>query len=183
MPIMIIPSINSASVGSLICFLSRHMLDGMCSFLSTDGINYTRHNPLTPYLSVLANATMLSDGTDFYAFWSGPNLFFHKSSDGLAWTETAFPVSIENPVVAYGDGKIVVVDCTNGISLVSSNGGTSWTQSTAPVMYVINLTYIPSSGIFMLASQDTEYATSTDGLTWTERTYPVGIGGGPTAGA
>jgi hypothetical protein len=164
--------------------MSGSSASGMNSHLSTDGISYTLQYPLTPALSfIFCNATMLSDGTNFYAFLTGSRAYFYKSADGIAWAETAFPVSIENPVVAYGGGKIVVVDGTNGISLVSYNGGTSWTQSTAPVMIVNNLTYSAGAEMFMLASADTEYATSTDGLTWTERTYPVGIGGGPTAGA
>ncbi len=168
---------NSASVGSLICHLK--MGPGMgYSYLSTDGETYTE-NEVDVY--ELANPTMVSDGSLFYAFWSGNVDYYHTSSDGLEWTSHSLPSTMENPFVIYADGKFVLIDTVNGVSMVSLNGAT-WTQGTAPIMYGANIAYSEPADVFLLAGQDENYATSTDGLIWTARTLPESIGGAVAVG-
>lgn len=99
-----------------------------------------------------------------------------RSTDGLAWTTFSFPAgnAFQWRHAAFGAGRYVI---TSG-----SNVGA---HSTDTITWTITTTQLPSgtsgsgqiifagSRFVVLGQSTTQYSTSADGITWTQRTAPV----------
>jgi hypothetical protein len=96
------------------------------------------------------------------------------SDDGYNWVaQPDLFAYMDLRSVAFGAGRVVGVG-VGGISMVSTNNGTSWTVRTAaqnglPTSGRQNFIAF-GNGVFVVGCQDGKIYTSADGLTWTQRT-------------
>jgi len=100
-----------------------------------------------------------------------------------SWTARRSAAQVNFLDVSYGNGLIVAVGSniggTAGIIQSSSDNGNSWTARTVPgTVSAVNGTAY-GSGLFVAVGQkdgvDGYIATSTDGITWVERTNPQNL--------
>jgi hypothetical protein len=148
----------------------------------TIGTGITVNGPITP--PVLPAGVVYTDvtyGNGAYvavAVVDGPSTASAGaiSYDGLTWTAVTMP-SADYSAVTWGNNRYVAIGF--GTSAAYSLDGVTWTASTLPrsqgwesVAY--------GGGVFVAVGETTlggstiYYATSTDGITWTERTFNNG---------
>jgi hypothetical protein len=101
------------------------------------------------------------------------------STDGIVWTNQTPSADLQWNGIAYGNGTFVAVNNlgTNGITMYSYDGKV-WTNGTAAnennwakVTYGNGL-FVAVSDIAVGGSATERVMTSSDGITWTERTTP-----------
>lgn len=156
-------------------FLEGRFLAGgnNSNYLSLDGINWLEKNLGNNYHSrgfAFQNNAFIAVGYD----WSGSAWFgkIHRSTDGITWQETVIPPSAELGDVAAGTGLFVAVG-DGGTILRSHNGGETWTAQPAPTS--TSLTSVAfGDGTFVTVGGN-ELFTSTDGITWHDRSNATGI--------
>jgi hypothetical protein len=97
------------------------------------------------------------------------------SADGINWTETTLPSSMNWYSVVYGNGKFVAV-ARNSNKAACSTDGINWTETTLPSSAGwYGVTY--GNGKFVAVARDSNKAAySTDGITWTAATLPNSAG-------
>jgi hypothetical protein len=103
------------------------------------------------------------------------------STTGTSWTTKTLPVTDKWAVSCSTTTTMCAVTATTAISVASTDGGASWTQGTTPntTSALVDLEYGNSLFILLYASDSTgsnptsNYATSPDGINWTQRTFPV----------
>ena len=135
---------------------------------STDGINWTD-------ASITSEATIWMDiaykNSKFVAISQNYG-YFAYSTNGTSWTLVSNPGSGLWLRVCSGGGKFVAIRSGGSNSTFAySENGTSWTAIT-----VNNTAYNWNSiaygnDMFIAVTSTTTYAISTDGITWTIKTY------------
>lgn len=102
------------------------------------------------------------------------------SDDGIAWTEATVPAmssgvnifsDASRSVAAFGAGKFVIKPNYHVSDVFVSSDGITWTKHTGPGFVANDLHY---DGSFFVAIGDGAYATSPDGITWTNRAAAAG---------
>ena len=142
---------------------------------STDGINFTRADPVTSIRD------LLWDGTRYVGFANNTNLY--SSADGLAWTQIVgarHPASFSTTAgigsFAYLDGRYMIFSQGFGgeTRFFSSTDLTSWTTNiVGAVSGVPNYNYsdiIKSGNNYYLGAQAGLWS-STDGIIWTGNNF------------
>ncbi len=140
---------------------------------SEDGITWTLSS--LPFNSGgYANQAAYGNGV-FVAVGGGTSAVY--STDGLSWSSTTIP----NPnnhvyqALTYGNGKFVAVLKNKA---AYSTDGVSWTETNMP-SFQDNWRHLvygagSTSPKFLTVSADTNiYATSNDGITWSQSTSPI----------
>lgn len=104
----------------------------------------------------------------------------YYSNDGIGWTAATVPELASGTtlfqwnirtVAAWGGGKFVVKPNYNTSDVYVSSDGINWTKHTGPTFVANDLLY---DGAFFVAIGDGIYATSADGITWTNRAVDAG---------
>lgn len=101
------------------------------------------------------------------------------SANGTSWTQRVVVVAstaIQFPGAAFGAGVWVVTGMQSGVAprLLSSPDLITWTARTigfAASTFLQNPVF--GNGVFLLASTGSAYATSTNGITWTQQSSYV----------
>jgi hypothetical protein len=125
----------------------------------------------TYYLSGVATSPTIAVAvhtTNANVYWTA------NPSNFGTWTErTTFPSSAAMAGIAFGNSTFVAVPQTGQAAFVSAgNSGTSWNTNgfSASSRSVSNVVF--AQGQFFICS-DSLYFTSTDGVSWTQRTSPA----------
>ncbi len=94
---------------------------------------------------------------------------FARSTDGVTWTTGTLPVSARWVDLTYGNGLFVTVSENLQVAATSPDG-VNWTSRALPDNA---MTVACGDGIFIFTCSQRIY-TSTDCITWTQRTNPGG---------
>lgn len=130
--------------------------------------------------------TPSADGNGFLIFRTFDILAFIRSTtDGINFNAVN-TVNLNGPVMG---GNGVLIDCSRTGSILTSTDAINWTPQTLPPQW---LTFGPGSGRFLeginvffvtnsfFAAPQDQYWTTTNGVSWTRRTFPQVINGGTT---
>lgn len=100
------------------------------------------------------------------------------STDSIAWSIETLSVSItvaddsRRAVAAFGNGYFVIIpNHQTGVAFVRSQNGSAWSSRVGPSFEVNDLDF---DGEFFVAVGNGAYATSPDGVTWTNRVAATG---------
>jgi hypothetical protein len=114
----------------------------------------------------------VSVGNDVFVSVSN-NSAAATSTNGITWTARTLPVNAQFLDIAYGNGRFVTAGISTQTSIISTNG-ISWAIATIP--FNDDWRYISyGDGLFVLASSGSGVVNSTDGITWTQGTFPAGF--------
>jgi hypothetical protein len=143
---------------------------------SSDGSTWSESTSLPAATWTGVTHGLIDDGSSlqkiskFVAVSTGTSNIAAYSSDGINWTASTLPSSVDWVSVAYGGGRFVAVDAS-GASAVSLDGEI-WDYSGTVGHTCNEVAY--GRGIFVAIGQSgTDLSTSTDGVTWTLRTLPA----------
>jgi len=101
---------------------------------------------------------------------------FATSTDGATWT-ARFDSNLGNEWVTMASSSRFVAANYGSATAVYSTNGTSWTPSTmSGALTWAHGTYATACSLFMAMTATSTYNTSPDGVTWTSRTLPSGVG-------
>jgi hypothetical protein len=139
-----------------------------CVAESTDGLNFTTRALAIEFGGTEADPTVvqLRDGSWLMAFSreNHTGIGFARSSDGLTFTQFGTATYGVVPELAMTtDGRVRLYVCGGGgvISLLSSDGGTTWTSEGTVILravtsraIVCDPTYIAADGIFIFKTTD-----------------------------
>lgn len=94
------------------------------------------------------------------------------SSDGLSWTNAGSITNVYLPDITYGAGKFVAVGDDYGpfptrAGIFTSEDGISWSQQVVPYGRMETVTY--GNGLFVVMGQAGTILTSSDTITWMNR--------------
>lgn len=101
------------------------------------------------------------------------------SPTGVTWTIRSLPGTLDSATQAWGVDwspslGLFAVGTLSG-EIVTSSGGTNWTEQTSPFSARINsVAWSPDLGMFVAVGNNGQLATSSDGTTWTSRTSGFG---------
>ena len=90
------------------------------------------------------------------------------SSDGINWNQTTLPNQRLWNSIAYGNGKYVAVAESSQFMAVSSDG-INWSEYYTLYGQWKSITYGNSKNIFVAITDGPIAGTSTDGISWTQR--------------
>jgi len=140
--------------------------------VSTDGINWGSGT-----LPTSAEWTSIAYGNGVWVATAGVNgptnyTFCARSTDGVTWTQPGLPQSGLWRVSAYGNGTFVILSANNNRAATSTDGN-SWVLRTVTSQAWGSLVF--GGGLFVALPDGgtTDYSTSPDGITWTDRVLPV----------
>jgi len=104
----------------------------------------------------------------FIAVGGDANAMIMRSTDGVTWAEDLHPAGTQwKGGVAYGDGRWIAVG-GNGSTLYSDDAGLSWTEGPSRLPAAgRNVAW--GNGRFVAVGDSGMIASSTDALTWTDR--------------
>ena len=151
---------------------------GYSGFIKTSsdgGTNWTDRN------AAAGAGTINLRGADI-----GPSGEMLVVGDGFVKTSTNGGVNWTDRAVAAGTGATQVMNAAigpsgemlivglNGYSRVSTNGGANWANPNFTTFHLLNAAIGPSGQ--MIAAATDQLWTSVDGVSWTDRTTPAGVG-------
>lgn len=125
----------------------------------------------TKYTNALVNSSWagIAYGNSLWVTTGGTKA--GVSSDLQTWTETTLPTSSNYGGVAYGNGTFCTASYSTAKSATSTDGVTWSSTGSFPLTAgVIRMTYGSSNFVALQGTGTTDYATSTNGQTWTSRT-------------
>lgn len=138
------------------------------TYFSFDGVNWT-----SAYQGINFGGEGIAGGNGAYVIagedWNGSQWIANilHSTDGRNWTPATYPGGPELNDVAAGNGLFVAVGNAGSV-LRSADGGETWEATAAPIS-TQNLRAIAFGGGTFVAITADEIHTSTDGLTWFDR--------------
>jgi hypothetical protein len=153
-----------------ITWTSRTITSGYYS-LPTKGASTNYVMIRTPDASTSSGSLATIRSTDGFTWAAGGSL-----PSNAAWVACASDGTTDKMVAIaqYDDNQSTGTQTTK--AAYSTNAGTSWTASTLPTTatwYSVNWV---GGNYVAFNSGSTVYATSPDGITWTSRTNPFGVG-------
>ena len=95
------------------------------------------------------------------------------STNGISWVQRTLPNISSWSHISFQNDRFILMN--NGFDnfLLTSTNGTSWNQRSLPATNFWNaVTY--GNGLYVACSSNTNFATSSDSITWTPRTVPNG---------
>ncbi|MGM0712495.1 MAG: chitobiase/beta-hexosaminidase C-terminal domain-containing protein, partial [Bacillota bacterium] len=97
------------------------------------------------------------------------------STDGETWTPHTAPGAAGFNSVTYGEGKFVAVGKELG-SIYSSSDGETWQKvnTASPTQQLYGIAY--GNGVFVAVGASNYLYASDDGVNWTQKTAPTGLG-------
>lgn len=99
------------------------------------------------------------------------------SSDGISWSEFSVlsaGTSAETPYIAYGNGTYVIALRGANDRFLYSTDFQNWSSYTLPTAnYVNDIAY--GNGVFVCVQTSTTALVSSDGITWTSVSMPIGV--------
>lgn len=139
-----------------------------CVAESTDGLNFTTRALAIEFGGTEADPTVvqLRDGSWLMAFSreNHTGIGFAKSGDGLTFTQTATAnYGVVPELAMVSDGRVRLHVCGGGgvISLLSSDGGTTWSPEGTVILrsatnraIVCDPTYIAADSVFVFKTTD-----------------------------
>jgi hypothetical protein len=128
---------------------------------STDGVTWTQRT-----LPVSRNWTDMIYGGNQFILVATTTTTTLYSSDGINWNTATLPTSKGWKSVAYGNG-IYVILANNSSTTVYSNDGINWNTGMGLGSTVTDMAF--GNNNFVAVENGTIVATSTDGITWTQR--------------
>lgn len=147
--------------------------------ITDDGINWTEY---ATGLQAFRSITWSDTHGYFVAIASdGTNMYSATSTNGTTWTKrNNLPITNANAIYWSANvGRYVAIG-TDGVAY--STDGISWTAGTINSGTGISvdsdaIAYSPTLGRFVaMANSVNEYLTSTNGISWSRRTYPLASG-------
>lgn len=111
---------------------------------------------------------------------------YEFSTNGITWTSGNFNVANVNNLwtcITYANNKFIILANSSANGIISTDG-LNWTKFTLPFQIYIGGPNVPSSstwngcaygnGVFVAMNYNSAtIATSTDGITWTQRSLPI----------
>ena len=154
---------------------------------STNGITWTASNQFTSSTYLYVAYGLVNGTPTFVAVGHmGTNRIIYSTNNGTTWQGITTYDAYSYYSCAFGNGRFVALSNTAPYALYSSNG-ISWTQTNVfqVSQYWNAVTY--GNGLFVAVCSTEGYgtggqqltsrvATSTDGITWTNRYAPDNIG-------
>ena len=146
---------------------------------STDGENWKQssRNGITSTGSYWLDIAY-GNGMYVMTYNSGNTGTIAYSTDLENWTEKNIG-SFTPYRIAYGNGKFVII-CNNSTTTAYSTDGINWTVKTGAMDTNINCqTLRYGNNLFITAGGDfgvSTYYTSSDGISWTKRSFPISRG-------
>lgn len=142
---------------------------------STDGQSWTSRTIADSPATATPEGTAYGGGVYVMACRSvaGNNRVL-RSTDGETWDQVNTPTNGWLSV-AYGNGVFVCTRSAGATTrIMYSSDGSSWTSAAGT--HTNTLAYnsvVFGNGIFLASADGNTFATSSDGVTWTDRTVPV----------
>lgn len=132
---------------------------------TVDGVNFASS-------TVATSVSIVTFGKGlFVATSSGLSNAFYTSPDGINWTSRTFSASFTISNLTFGGGLFVITETTNSWT---STDGINWTKTTGAFATAPgSRTLVYGGGLFTVAYTYGSYFSSTDGVTWTARTFPA----------
>lgn len=153
---------------------------------STNGITWTQR---TLPASTNWNQVVFVDNnsnipTGFYAIAGGGTSYAAYSPDSIVWNLRTLPANGSWKPLLYAQNKLLAINAA-GSQVVESTNGTTWTTignmpftPTSPTLWN-SLAYNGSLYVVPYATSNPTttsiYATSTNGITWTQRNMPAAL--------
>jgi hypothetical protein len=150
---------------------------------STDGITWTQRTlPVSASWNTVVFVTGdLNIPQGFYAVAGGGTSYAVYSSNGTTWNLRNLPVNGSWKPLLYDGVRLISINAA-GSQVATSTNGTNWTNignmpftPTSPNLWnsidYDGVTYV-STHAQASSNPGSLYATSTDGITWTQRTMP-----------
>jgi hypothetical protein len=113
-------------------------------------------------------------GKNFFTASRGGEAGIQTSTDGTTWTVVGGAYTEHHGRVVFGNGVYVVASGSNNSSV--STNGTTWSISTGTTgLNQIVKASAFGAGVFLFTANESrsQLVTSTDGVSWTSRTFPV----------
>ncbi|CAB4149392.1 hypothetical protein UFOVP541_24 [uncultured Caudovirales phage] len=148
---------------------------------STDGTTWTAGT----YLATAAlNNDLIHDGTRFIAASSASSNNISHSTDGITWSQVTANASSLRSIGSDGTRVIVALAATGTTYATTPSFPTSWTTGNFPSSQLW-ASVLYSNGLWLAFGSNTtsgvnNYATSTNGTTWTSRQLPTNYQFGTT---
>lgn len=142
-------------------------------FYSSDGVNWSAPATIPNTSGKALWGAIAYGGGKFvvvsgYRSGSSSNNESAYSTDGINWTKTTLPSSIDWKDIAYSNGKFVAI--ANQQAAYSSDGIT-WSSTSLTISYAAAITY--GNGKFVVTTYaGGKAAYSTDGITWKSTNLP-----------
>jgi hypothetical protein len=151
---------------------------------STDGITWTQQAGATTTIAGSGNSNSAKYANGKWVLAGYINSIFY-SSDAISWTGVTLPAGATGTAFMYGppvyesNKWVVLRGGTSKSSVCYSSDGVSWTAVTLSGGSWGATPYAwqgpeSSNGIFKILTSGNVLYTSTDGVTWTLETYPLG---------
>jgi hypothetical protein len=141
---------------------------------STDGTSWTE-------------VEMPNYGWDYISYGNGVFVAINTnlnlsgvSTDGINWNTYSLPVLPENPYqfwtgISFGNGVFVIISSSNKAAW--SSNGINWNSVTIPTPSSLNtwkgIKYVGSLFIAIQNGESSAYLTTTNGASWTSRSFPL----------
>lgn len=95
-----------------------------------------------------------------------------SSTDGATWTTRTLPASANWSAICASTTRFVAIASGSTNAAYSDNGTTTWNSSTLPASASWSAINFGNSLFLAVARDSNIAATSSDGITWTQRTLP-----------
>lgn len=137
---------------------------------SPDGINWTERS--TP---AAQNYNCIGFNGSLFVALTNKSTGAAYSTDGITWSysSTAITSGIWRGI-AFGNNVWVSTTSSNTTQAARSSNGTTWTDSTLPTAGFWSTVAFGNSIFVTVKESSTVSATTTDGITWTQRALPAG---------
>lgn len=135
-------------------------------YYSSNGTSWT--NTTFPGVFNSMRAVVWADGLSLFVAVGNTGVL-STSSDGITWVDGSMPVANEWSALCWSEELGVLVAGSTSGDGASSINGTSWTSRTMPsVSSWQSIAWAPYQGVFLAVNpvNDTSFAYSEDGLTW-----------------
>lgn len=151
--------------------------NGTAAAYSTDGVTWSlRTMPVSTYWNAVAHS-----GTGYAAIGQSVNIAAY-STDGVSWSTAVLPATCYWSNVSWGGDKFVATTFWDGntsnvntTKFAYSADGSSWTLGTFPVSSQwYDVKYGNDTWVVHTLTSTTIACSSTDGVTWTQRTLASG---------
>lgn len=168
----------SGNLSAVTYLRGRHFAFQSSSIYSSlDRVNWTVSNlgNNNRMNACAANTTaFIAVGADYdysTSRWIGA---INRSLDGRIWQQITLPAQVaELTSVAASDTGVCVAVGYSGALLRSTDSGATWTILPAPAGSPGLRSAAYSNGLFMIAGDNNTLLSSTDGLTWTDRSSSI----------
>jgi len=105
------------------------------------------------------------------------------SNDGINWNGIALSSTQSWTAVTYGKNLFVVFASGSDTYAWTDDAGTTWTEGTLPIVGDWRSATFANKKFIVVGNNVDEFVTSTDGLIWKERPYPLTAGTSIIGGA